>query len=195
MPCALSVAEGIDAKIVAETSGSRASREKPAGAATNTMLQPQADDPHADAHAYLVFQRARAQQAQAEYERLRCKFAQAQMAADAAEQEAQRQRAQLQALLQQAQRQQAQQQAQQQAKQQAQQQQQQAAAELQPPCDRPQQSSFTSSAARAWARVRLITLHCKHTPHTPTYRMRADNLQTAISMEDIAMVDNICFVR
>ena len=31
------IGEGIDAKIVAETSGSRASREKPGGAATNTI--------------------------------------------------------------------------------------------------------------------------------------------------------------
>ena len=37
MPCALAVGEGIDAKIVAETSGSRPSRENPAGAATNTI--------------------------------------------------------------------------------------------------------------------------------------------------------------
>ena len=35
MPCALSVGEGIDAKIVVD--GSRASPEKPAGAATNTI--------------------------------------------------------------------------------------------------------------------------------------------------------------
>ena len=31
------IGEGIDAKIVAESSGSRASHEKPAGAATNTI--------------------------------------------------------------------------------------------------------------------------------------------------------------
>ena len=37
MPCALSDGEGIDAKIVAEASGSQASHEKPAGAATNTI--------------------------------------------------------------------------------------------------------------------------------------------------------------
>ena len=35
MPCALSVGEGIDAKIIVD--GSRASREKLAGAATNTI--------------------------------------------------------------------------------------------------------------------------------------------------------------
>ena len=37
MPCALSVGEGIDAKIVTEASGSRASPDEPAGAATNTI--------------------------------------------------------------------------------------------------------------------------------------------------------------
>ena len=37
MPCALSVGEGIDAKIVTEASGSRASHEKPAGPAANTI--------------------------------------------------------------------------------------------------------------------------------------------------------------
>ena len=37
MPCALLVGERIDAKIVAEAPGSRASPEKPAGAAPNTI--------------------------------------------------------------------------------------------------------------------------------------------------------------
>ena len=38
MPCALSVGEGIHAKIVTEASGSRPSREKPGGAATYTII-------------------------------------------------------------------------------------------------------------------------------------------------------------
>eukprot|EP00964_Phaeocystis_antarctica_P073593 scaffold45164_cov58-Phaeocystis_antarctica.AAC.3 len=88
--------------------------------------QPHADS-YADAQAHVVFQRAKAQRAKAEYERLQYIFAQAEMAADAAEQEAQQIRAQ--------------QQAQQQAQHQAQQQAQQAAAELQSPCDLPQQPS------------------------------------------------------
>eukprot|EP00964_Phaeocystis_antarctica_P007051 scaffold3823_cov60-Phaeocystis_antarctica.AAC.4 len=80
--------------------------------------QPQVDS-YADAQAHVVFQRAKAQRAKAEYERLQYIFAQAEMAADAAEQDAQQIRAQ----------------------QQAQQQAQQAAAELQSPCDLPQQPS------------------------------------------------------
>ena len=101
-------------------------------------VAPEADS-FADAQAQVVYQRAKAQRAQAEYERLKDIFAQAEMAAVAAEQEGQQIRAEMQAQQQaKAQQQQTQQQAQQQ---QAQAQQQQAAAELQSPCDRPQQPS------------------------------------------------------
>ena len=97
------------------------------------QLQPQPPaepaDVQADAHAYLMVQCAKTQQAQAEYERLKNEFAEAQMAADVAKQEAQQIRGQCE---------QAQQQ---QAQQQVQVQQQQQAAELRSPCDRPQQPS------------------------------------------------------